>query len=346
VALLTDNQGRIELDVPVQGSLDDPKFNVWSVVWQVVENLLIKAATAPFAMLGSMFGGGGDELGWVDFDAGLATLDADDGKKLDKLARALAKRPLLTLEIGQAVEPQTDRPAIHRARFESLLASYRETQPDSAAPAASTPVAGPERERLLRIAYTNKFGPFPLVTNIVMFTNATAVSSGSPPSAQNPVAQTAPATAPSEPEERRFKAASGPLKGAQMLTIVGQGRDNSADAPAVAAATAATPAADAPAASPSAASGSIQPLTAPGGSVTGEVRVTEVIPSTDEMTSKLMGTIEVTDADLAELAAARAKAIKAFLLGKPDLTEDRFFLKSPDPATPSEPSRRVAMQLN
>ena len=45
----SDTEGRIELDVPVKGSLDDPKFNVWSVVWQVLENLLVKAATAPFA---------------------------------------------------------------------------------------------------------------------------------------------------------------------------------------------------------------------------------------------------------------------------------------------------------
>jgi hypothetical protein len=87
-------------------------------------------------------------------------------------------------------------------------------------------------------------------------------------------------------------------------------------------------------------------VTAADGSVTGEARVTEVVPSAAEMTSRLMATIKVTDADLAALAEARAKAIKAFLLGKPDLTEERFFLKSPDPATPPEPSRRAAMQLN
>ena len=42
-------------------------FKLNQVIWRVVENLLIKAATAPFALLGSMFGGGGEELGQVDF---------------------------------------------------------------------------------------------------------------------------------------------------------------------------------------------------------------------------------------------------------------------------------------
>jgi len=64
------------------------------------------------------------------------------------------------------------------------------------------------------------------------------------------------------------------------------------------------------------------------------------------MTAKLMGTIRVTEEDLTALAKARAEAIRTFLLSKPGLTADRLYLKSPDPATPMEPTRRAAMQLN
>ena len=59
VALLKDRSGEIHLDLPVTGSIDDPKFSVWGVVWQIVKNLLVKAATSPFALLGAIFGGGG-----------------------------------------------------------------------------------------------------------------------------------------------------------------------------------------------------------------------------------------------------------------------------------------------
>jgi hypothetical protein len=42
----------------VGGSLDDPKFSVFGVVMQIIGNLLVKAATSPFALLGAVFGGG------------------------------------------------------------------------------------------------------------------------------------------------------------------------------------------------------------------------------------------------------------------------------------------------
>ncbi|MEO6004269.1 MAG: DUF748 domain-containing protein [Opitutus sp.] len=62
VALLKDTDGRIVLDVPVQGSLDDPQFKISGVVMHVIGNILTKVAVSPFSLLGAMFGGGGDEL--------------------------------------------------------------------------------------------------------------------------------------------------------------------------------------------------------------------------------------------------------------------------------------------
>ncbi len=58
VALLKDRNGVIDLDVPVTGTLDDPKFRLGPIIWKVFVNILEKAVTAPFALLGSLFGGG------------------------------------------------------------------------------------------------------------------------------------------------------------------------------------------------------------------------------------------------------------------------------------------------
>ena len=57
VALLKDRNGEIHLDIPVTGSIDDPQFSIWSIIWQIIGNLITKAVTSPFALLGSMFGG-------------------------------------------------------------------------------------------------------------------------------------------------------------------------------------------------------------------------------------------------------------------------------------------------
>ena len=58
IVLLRDSNGKINLDIPLTGRTDDPEFSVWRIVLQVIVNILTKVATAPFALLGSLFGGG------------------------------------------------------------------------------------------------------------------------------------------------------------------------------------------------------------------------------------------------------------------------------------------------
>ena len=67
-SLLKDRNGVIDLNLPVTGSLDDPQFRVGPIIWQAFVGLLTKIVTAPFALLGSLFGSG-EELAYVDFSA-------------------------------------------------------------------------------------------------------------------------------------------------------------------------------------------------------------------------------------------------------------------------------------
>jgi hypothetical protein len=116
VALLKDRNGVIDLDLPVTGSLDDPQFRLGPLIWKVVFNLLVKAVTAPFALLGSLFGGG-PEMQFVDFQPGAATLDAAATDKLKAVAKALAERPQLKIELPIATLPDVDRPALVEAQY-------------------------------------------------------------------------------------------------------------------------------------------------------------------------------------------------------------------------------------
>jgi hypothetical protein len=86
VALLKDRKGEIHLDLPVTGSLDDPKFSIWGVVWKIIGNLLVKAATSPFALLGAVFGGG-EQLSYLEFDAAHFDIPAAAEGKLVSLAK-------------------------------------------------------------------------------------------------------------------------------------------------------------------------------------------------------------------------------------------------------------------
>lgn len=122
IALLKDRNGQINLDLPVSGRTDDPKFSIWGVVWQVVVNLFVKAATSPFALLSSMMGSS-EDLSSVSFAPGSAMLAPSEEKKLTTLASALSQRPGLKVELSGFVDKQRD-PEGYRA--ELLLQKMRQ----------------------------------------------------------------------------------------------------------------------------------------------------------------------------------------------------------------------------
>jgi hypothetical protein len=124
IAILKDREGRIVLDVPIEGSLDDPKFHIGKVVMRVIENILVKVATSPFSLLGAAFGGG-EELGWQDFAAGSAALTAADKTKLDSLVKALAEHPALKLEIAGSIDADGDREGLQRAALDQQIRTLK-----------------------------------------------------------------------------------------------------------------------------------------------------------------------------------------------------------------------------
>ena len=138
-SLLKDRDGVIKLDVPVGGTLDDPTFRVGPIVWQVIKNIIVKAVTAPFALLGSLFAGA-EEAQFVDFAPGEATLDPATAERLDALAKSLAERPELKLDVPIGAVPELDRPALleraYQAALEGVVASQRSKGAQSGAAAA------------------------------------------------------------------------------------------------------------------------------------------------------------------------------------------------------------------
>jgi hypothetical protein len=121
VAILKDRDGKIVLDVPVEGSLDDPKFRIGRVVTRALLNILEKVATSPFSLLGAAFGGGGEEMGWQDFAAGDSQLTGEDQKKLNLLTKALLDRPALKLQIAGSIDPAGDREGLQRAALDRQI---------------------------------------------------------------------------------------------------------------------------------------------------------------------------------------------------------------------------------
>lgn len=262
--LLRDTNGQIVIDVPVQGSLEDPEFRFGRVVWRVITNVLSKAATAPFAMLGSLVGGGAaEDLDEQVFAAASAELSPTAIQKLDTLAKALAARPGLNLVITGEYDPAADRRAWQPMVLENRLR-------ESAAAGQWSPeagwAAGARSNRLVNL-YLDVFGDPPIDAAATMA--AVEAAQGAEP----PLAGDEP-----EPDRASFLAVLRRWFGGGAKAEPTEGE-------------------------------------AGGESATATVAPTVQLLPEAEIERRLVAAVEITDAQLAELAMARAAAVRDYLGG-------------------------------
>jgi hypothetical protein len=168
IALLKDRKGEIKLDIPVTGSLDDPKFSVWGIIIKILINLISKAATSPFSLLGAVFGGG-EELSFVEFDFGSTTITEPNVKKLDTIVKALHDRPSLKMDIEGHVDMEKDRDGFkqylvnRKAKAQKLKEMVKKGQP--VVPVDDIKIEPPEYEKYLKMAYKEE--KFPKPKNVI-----------------------------------------------------------------------------------------------------------------------------------------------------------------------------------
>ncbi len=119
VALLKDTDGKISIELPISGDLNNPQFSVMPIVWQTLRNLVLRAAEAPFKFIGGLISGGGSEdLSNVAFAPGSSELSKESESALTTLAKALKERPTLRLEIEGTSAQSSDGPLIAEQRLE------------------------------------------------------------------------------------------------------------------------------------------------------------------------------------------------------------------------------------
>jgi uncharacterized protein involved in outer membrane biogenesis len=152
IALLKDTKGMISIELPVAGNLKDPQFSVMPIVWQTLRNLMLRAAQAPFKLLGGLVAGGeSQDLGTVAFSPGSTELNPEAQASLVKLAAALKARPTLRLEVEGTSAQSSDGPLLAQQRLEREYQSgwYKTLQQrGEKVPAQASLVQVPEEQKL------------------------------------------------------------------------------------------------------------------------------------------------------------------------------------------------------
>ena len=163
LALLKDRNGQINIDLPVTGDLNDPEFSYGGIIWGALVNLITKAATSPFAALGNVLGGSGDDLQFVAFAPGETALGEEESEKLLSLAKALEERPGLRLEVTGATDTESDGGAVAAKKLSAQLRQARAqelngSQDKNQIPPEQVSLTKADELRLLEMLFVQKFG--------------------------------------------------------------------------------------------------------------------------------------------------------------------------------------------
>ena len=121
VALLKDKDGVIDLDLVVDGDVNDPEFSVAGIFWKVLKNLIMKAATSPFKLLAGLAGGSDDNLDTISFTPGSSNLNEQEQEKMMRLAKALDARPQLSVNVRGRVSYSSDLQSLKQQHLDQSL---------------------------------------------------------------------------------------------------------------------------------------------------------------------------------------------------------------------------------
>ncbi len=99
VALMKDTNGNVDLEIPVEGPINDPKYKFGKVIWQIVKNLFVKMVSTPVKALSNVLNVNEDDLKNIYFDNGQIGLSPKQKKPLQAIATVLRKKPDFNIEL-------------------------------------------------------------------------------------------------------------------------------------------------------------------------------------------------------------------------------------------------------
>ncbi|MCL6416757.1 DUF748 domain-containing protein [Aestuariirhabdus sp. Z084] len=121
IALMKDSSGRIDIDLPVSGDLDNPEFSYGSLVAKAFINLITNIISSPFRALGSLLGEDAESYGNIGFPAGSQELSPEVRERLQTLTTALAERPTIKLELTGGSNQAFDWPVYAQLQWQQQL---------------------------------------------------------------------------------------------------------------------------------------------------------------------------------------------------------------------------------
>lgn len=112
LALLTDQNGTLALELPITGNANEKSYSYPNAVTKAVKNLLLKSTVSPFSMTLAGFPDIQETPDHILFTPGEASLTSENEKTLQNLHTILTERPGLTVRIKGYASAKEDKDAL------------------------------------------------------------------------------------------------------------------------------------------------------------------------------------------------------------------------------------------
>ena len=153
ISILSDQNNQINIDLPVEGDLNDPDFKYGGIVWAAVKKLFADITLAPFRFLGSALGLSSQDLNTIDVMPAYAELIVSEQAKIADFIKLTTAKPKMKLSITPAYS-DVDVTALKNAKLnEKIGQTMAQTGSDYAGALASlAPKEKSSDEKALREA--------------------------------------------------------------------------------------------------------------------------------------------------------------------------------------------------
>lgn len=146
IALLKDLNGDINLQLPVEGRMNEPGFHWGGTMVRAVRDVLIGAVMSPLKFLGAMFKGKGELEDFtfqpLQFIPGTSDMTEDAKAQLGRLSQFLAQRPGLDLRLS-GLAGASDLQRLKDQAILTQLPAAPESPPEQPKPTAEAPPVPP-----------------------------------------------------------------------------------------------------------------------------------------------------------------------------------------------------------
>ncbi|CZE45984.1 DUF748 domain-containing protein [Campylobacter geochelonis] len=121
ISILKDQNGQININLPISGDLNDPEFSYGGIIWGAVTKLFSDIVLSPFRLIGNVLGIDAGELSGIDFNVASSKMLDSENKKIENLTKITKEKPDIKITLTPTYNEKADTFAFKKRSFDEAV---------------------------------------------------------------------------------------------------------------------------------------------------------------------------------------------------------------------------------